>query len=120
MVHARQVVGEYGAERVRVACGDRGLQARGIGGRGVRSHPPLALRCGSGWNGRESRLCWLGRELVEAGERLIVVVGIEQLVAGYEAVASKNEEHEELPLEGTAASACRAEVRPARQQRVRP
>ena len=42
-----------------------------------------------------------GRQLVEAGERLGVAIGIEQLDARHEAIGSEDPEQEEWPLEGS-------------------
>ena len=69
-----QLVGEQGGERVGVAGGDRGVDAGRVRGRGVRSHAALAPG-GSGRRGRRR----LGRQLVEARERLGVALGVELL-----------------------------------------
>ena len=75
MVDDLDVVHALSEDRVDVSRGDRGVDAGGVRGRGVRSHAALAAarrRCG-----RESRRRRLGRELVEAGERLGVAIGVE-------------------------------------------
>src|SRR6266571_6921320 len=53
-----------------------------------------------------------GRQLVEAGERLVVAISIEDLVARQQAIASEDPEPEERSLIGTAAGAGGAEVSP--------
>src|SRR5262245_48173534 len=93
-----------GAGVVRV---ERGIHPGGDCGRGVRSYAAA----------KPTRL--LGREIVESGEGHFLAVRIEQLVARYEAVASKEPEQEERPFEGTAAGTGRADVRQAQQERVR-
>ena len=60
----------------------------------------------------------LGRQLVEAGERLGVAVDVELLEARQEAIASEDPEQEELPLEGAAAGAVGAEERPPHEERI--
>ena len=60
-----------------------------------------------------------GRELVEARERLVVAVEVELLHVREAAVGPEGPEHEEAPLEGAAAGALGAEVRPADEERVR-
>ena len=83
----------------------RGLHARGVLGRGVRSH---AAR----------RSLRTSRQLVEARERLGVAVDVELLPAREQPVGSERPEHEQRPLEGAPAAADRAGVRPAHEQRV--
>ncbi len=117
MVHDLRVVGEQGGERVGVAGGERGVEARRVRGRGVRSHPARALRARPRRRGCD-RAGGSRRQLVEAGERLGVAVGIELLAARHEAIGSEDPEHEEGPLEGAAAGAVGAEVRPAHEERV--
>ena len=118
MVQAFVLVGPQGWERVGVPCGDDGIQAGSGRGRGVRSYPSLAFLHGSGWRGREPTGRWLGRQLVEAGERLGLAIGVEPLPACQEAVGSEDPEQEEVPLEGASTDADGARGRPAHEERV--
>ena len=118
MLHDLGTVGEHGGERVGVLDSDRGVKASRIRGRGVRAHAaPVPLRA-SGWCGRRSRHRRLGRQLVEAGERLGIALGVELLPARQETIDSEDPEHQELALVGTAAGAEGARIRPAHEERV--
>ncbi len=77
MVDDLASLGEQGGERVDVSGSDRGVEAGRVRGRGVRSHAARALLGARRHGGDRAR--WLGRQLVEAGERLGVAVGVEQL-----------------------------------------
>ena len=102
------------ASRVAIAASNRAS----IVGRGVRSHPALAPRRGSGWNGRESRCGWLGRQLVEAGERLVIVVGVEHLDASGEALGIEDPQDEERTLEVAATGPVAALLTQTDEQRI--
>jgi hypothetical protein len=110
------LVGVERGERVGIAGDDRGHQPCRARGRGVRPHPTLASHRGSGRPGSES----LGRQLVEADERLGVAVGVEELDARHEAIGLENPEHEEHSLVGTAAGAVGAEVSPPQEECIGP
>ena len=105
VVHGFRLVGEQGREPISVSGGDRGVEAGRLRGGDVRSHAALGSRR-------------LGRQLVEACERLGLAVGVEPLHPRHEAIASKDEVRKVLPLEGAAAGASRAQVRPAQEERV--
>src|SRR5439155_13511249 len=107
------LLGEQGGERVGVPCGEDSLEAGGGRGHGVRAYAVLALLRGSEWRGRGSRRSRLGRQLVEAGERLGVAVGFEHLPAPHEAIEAEDMERNGAPLEAAAAGAVRTEVRAA-------
>src|SRR5207249_9390443 len=105
-------------ERVGGPCGEDSLEAGGARGRGVRAYAVLAVLRGSEWRGGGSRRRRLGRQLLEAGERLGVAVGVEELPAPHETVDAEDIERDEAPLEAAAAGAVRTEVRPAHEERV--
>src|SRR5207244_1986759 len=74
------LVGEQSGERVEVSGDDGGVQAGDVRGRGVRAlAAPVPLR-NSGWCGRVSRR-WPGRQLIEAGERFVLTIAVEELDA---------------------------------------
>src|SRR5207249_3054316 len=105
-------------ERVGGPCGEDSLEGGGARGRGVRAYAVLAVLRGSEWRGGGSRRRRLGRQLLEAGERLGVAVGVEELPAPHETVDAEDIERDEAPLEAAAAGAVRTEVRPAHEERV--
>src|SRR5207249_7138408 len=86
--------------------------------RGVRAHAALELLRNAGWHGRESHVRRSGRQLFEAGERLVITVGVELFVARQEAIRSVHPEHEETSLVRTASGTQRAGVGPADEERV--
>src|SRR5439155_20277402 len=98
--------------------GGAGVDARGVLGRGVRSPPALALLDSSGWWSRHSCHRRLGRQLVKAGERLVLAVGVEVFDARQQAIGSEDPEREELPLIGATAGAGGAKVSPAHEERI--
>ena len=71
------------------------------------AHAALALLHRSGRRGRESRRRRLGRQLVEAGERLGGTIDIEPLDPRYETIGAEDREHKELSLVGAAGGAVR-------------
>ena len=97
MVHDFAHVGGQGGKRVGVPRDDCSVQPSRVRGGGVRSHASLLDTSG--------RRRWLGRQLVEAGERPGLALGLELLPARQEAVGSEDPEHEGVPLEGAAADA---------------
>src|SRR5689334_20685003 len=96
-------LGEQAREYVGIAGGEGGVDTSRVRGRGVQSDPALPLLHSSEWNGRESRGRRLIRQLVEAGERL--VLAIEPFDARREAIDSEGPEHEVVSLEGPTARA---------------
>src|SRR5438093_13469141 len=118
MVYDFVLVGGQGGERVRVSDRDRGIEARRVRGGGVRSHPALALFRRPKWRARESRPRRRDRQLVEAGERVVFAIAVEELEARHEAIGAEDMEQEEQPLVGAAASAGGAKVTPAHEQRI--
>src|SRR5262245_35625016 len=115
MLHKLGDVREQGGERVHVAGGDYGVEAGGVGGRGVRSYPAAGAprrRPGHPAFGRP------GGERVEAGERLVYTIVVEILPTGRESIAAESAEREERPLV-SAAAAIRADAGQPCQERVR-
>ena len=111
MLHDLVLVSEQSGERVEVSGGDGGVQASGVRGRGVRAHAALVpLR-------RESRRRWLGRQLVEAGERLVLALGVEEFDA-CQAIGSERIEYDERPLIGAPASVGGSSVSRAHDERI--
>src|SRR5262245_29437561 len=94
MLHELGTFGEQGGERVGVAGSDRRVEASSVQRGGVL--PDAARRATHSWP--------LGRQLLEAGERLDVARGVEVLEVGHTAVATEDEERDELELERTTAS----------------
>src|SRR5207249_12332357 len=62
----------------------------------------------------------LGRQLVEAGECLVLAIGVEELDARHEAIGAEDIDRQEHPLIGTAAGRVGAGAGPAERQRNRP
>ncbi len=118
MVHDLALVGDRVGERVGVAGGERGVEASRVRGRGVRSHAALALRPQLGL--ARLRIALAVGSAVSSSKRASASarVGVEQLDARHEAIGSEDHEPEEVPLEGAAAGAIGAEVRPAHEERV--
>src|SRR5262245_65838315 len=78
MVHAIDAIGPQRGYRVDVSCGEGSVAARRVRGRGVRPDPaPYGLLR----HARRSRLA----ELLEAGERLGILLGVELLPARHAA-----------------------------------
>src|SRR5438093_8893164 len=98
MVHAFVPVRPQGGECVGVSASDRGIETGRSRARGVCSHPSLASLHRSRWHGGR----WLGRQLVETCERLLVAVGVEPFLAHEYAISSEGPELDELNLEGAA------------------
>src|SRR6058998_3552298 len=66
---------------------------------------------------RESRRRWLGRQLVEAGERLVLALGVEEFDA-CQAIGSERIEYDERPLIGAPASVGGSSVSRAHDERI--
>ena len=107
MVECLRIVGEQAGERVGVSRSHGRVQSGGVGGRGVRSHAAP--------HGRRR----LGRQLVEARERLGLALGVEPLDPLQEAIRSGDPEDEEGSFVGPAAGTGSAKVSPAQEQRIR-
>src|SRR5262245_52873537 len=103
MVHDLDAVGEQGGDRVGIPRGEGGLEAVDVRGRGVRAYSARAPLGAWGWHRRKARRRRLGRQLVEAGERLVGGVDVEELEARLEAVGSEDAELESVLLEFAAA-----------------
>ena len=110
MVDDLVVVGDQSRQRVDVTSRHRGIEAAHVLGGCVRAH--AAPR----WGG-DSRRGWLGDDLVEAGERLVLATGVELFPPFEKTVRSKRPERESMPLVG-AAGAIGAEVHPMHEQSV--
>ena len=108
MVLDFQLVGEQRGERIGVSRSDHRIGASRVRGRSVRAHAAA--------DGAHRRL---DDQLVEAGQRVGLAVGIEVLEARQKAIASEDPELEELPLEGAASSAVGAKERPPPEERIR-
>jgi hypothetical protein len=78
-----QLVGGQGGKRGGVVGSDGRVEACRMRGRGVRTHSALACR-------RAARRIGLGRELIEARERLGLAVGVEELHACCQAVGRED------------------------------
>src|SRR5438876_6995688 len=104
-------------DRVRVSRGKGGLEAGGARGRGVRSHAAFAFLDDPGCRGGRARLR-RRRQLVEAGERLVLALAVELLPARDEAVGSEDPQLAKVSFERAAAGAVRAGVRPPYEERV--
>src|SRR5947208_11750736 len=78
-------------ETWRETCGDTFPVARGLRLPEPVAPPRLSV-C-------QSRFRRLGCQLVEAGERLVLTIGVEELDARHEAIGSEDPEEEERPLE---------------------
>ena len=74
MVYDLGAVIEEGGDRIGISAGDRSIEAGGMGGRGVWSYTLLLLRRGSRWQGRVTRRHRLGRQLIQARERLDLTI----------------------------------------------
>src|SRR5262249_22075516 len=105
MVDDLAAVRDMGSDRVDVSGNDRGVDTGVVRGRGVRLQPAVGPRCGLRCDGRRS-----GRQLLEAGERLGVALGVELLRASHEAIDSEDPEVAKASLERATAGAVRAEV----------
>src|SRR5438876_5745587 len=104
-------------DRGRVARGKGGLEAGGARGRGVRSHAAFAFLNDPGWGG--GRAGWRRRrQLVEAGERLVLALAVELLPARDEAIGSQDPQLAKASFERAAAGAVRAGVHPPYEERV--
>ena len=82
-------IGKESVERGIVSCRDCGVDPGYELGRGVRLHPAVGLRDRMRRCGRDFRR-WLGRHLVEAGERLVLAVGLERLLSNQRAGGVEN------------------------------
>ncbi len=118
MVHGSVLVGDRvanaSASRAANAASKRAAFAVAAFGRTRRS----ALLRGSGWRGCGSRRRRLGRQLVEAGERLASRSASNNSMRVMRPSVSEDPEQEERPLVGAAAGAVGAGVRPAHEERV--
>jgi hypothetical protein len=102
-------------ERVGVAGSHHGIEAGRVCGQGVRVH---AAADGARRHFGGSLLRGSDGKLVEAGARLGLAIRVEEFPVGHEAVSSKEPEQDELALEGAAAGADGAEVRPPYEERI--
>ena len=104
------LVGEQGGQRVGVPSGDRGVDAGSIRGRGVRSHPALALLRSSGWRGRGFAPPPARPSARRSGRAPRRRDRVELLDPRHEAIGAEDPEDEELPLVGAAdrRAACRS------------
>src|SRR5262245_40112273 len=105
MVYALEIVGGEARQRVEVAIRGRLEPLRQSGAGGVASN---ATRHLGRRRARLRRRPLLARQLVEAGERLGLAIGVKALEVRHQSVWSEDPEPNELDLEGAAAIAKRA------------
>jgi hypothetical protein len=97
-------VGELGGEPSRVAGGHDGVEAGHVRRRGVRLHPPVAIRS--------------TRQLVEASECLVLAVVVEVLPAREPPIECEDPQHQASPLVGSTGGAVGSMVRQADEERL--